>query len=99
MIVCAENISLQHQPHNTFGKGQLISFFCGSDVAFVVAIDTYICWTLLVESVQVSLLFAKTRVTALQIIFTLPLELNGAVIATCVVSVTLRKLFSYSFNS
>lgn len=67
------------KPKNVIGKYQLICFFHGSDVAFAAAI--YIRWTLSDNSIFVSLLCAKSRVTPTQPISTPRSELNGAVIA------------------
>ena len=76
------------RPPNAFGKSQMVSFFDGSDVAYVI----YVRWTLDNGSVVIRLMSCKSRVTPLQRISTPRSELNGALLASRLVLSTLRSL-------
>ena len=82
MLVNAEGITFNRslKPANTVAACQLICYFDGSDDAFAAAI--YIRWKLSDDSIYVSLLCAKPRVTPSKRISTPRSELNGAVLAS-----------------
>ena len=94
LLINSDDITFNRcvKPSNTKGACQLVCFFDGSDDAFAAAI--YIRWELDDDSVHVSLLCAKAKVTPLQLKNTPRSEIGGALLVVRLTLSSVRSLTS-----